>query len=52
MNGTRVGTVAYSARGWENWTQVSVPVQLTAGHHTIRLRHPSRWAEIDYLEVA
>ncbi|MDT0447149.1 family 43 glycosylhydrolase [Streptomyces johnsoniae] len=52
VNGTRVGTVAYQNHGWENWTEVSVPVELTAGHNTIRLQHLSRWAEIDYVEVA
>ncbi|UCM86947.1 family 43 glycosylhydrolase [Streptomyces marincola] len=52
VNGRRVGTVDYPDRGWENWTEVSVPVRLTAGHNTVRLQFLSRWAELDYVEVA
>ncbi|MEO3756022.1 family 43 glycosylhydrolase [Streptomyces sp. B6B3] len=52
VNGTRVGTVDYPNRGWENWTEVSVPVELAAGHNTVRLQFLTRWAELDYVEVA
>ncbi|WP_049571744.1 family 43 glycosylhydrolase [Streptomyces sp. SBT349] len=52
VNGTPAGTVTYPDRGWENWTEVSAPVQLTAGANTVRLQFLGRWAEIDYIEVA
>ncbi|HEX2132794.1 MAG TPA: family 43 glycosylhydrolase [Actinophytocola sp.] len=52
VNGSAARVVNYPARGWDNWTQVSVDVELNAGFNTIRLRHLSRWAELDYLEVA
>ncbi|KAB8161204.1 family 43 glycosylhydrolase [Streptomyces sp. 3MP-14] len=52
VNGQPAGTVTYPDRGWENWTEVSVDVDLTAGANTIRLGHLSRWAELDYVEVS
>ncbi|MCA1655567.1 MAG: family 43 glycosylhydrolase, partial [Pseudonocardiaceae bacterium] len=52
VNGAAPRVVTYPNRGWDNWTQVSVEVNLTAGNNTIRLQHLSRWAELDYLEVA
>ncbi|RBM18569.1 family 43 glycosylhydrolase [Streptomyces sp. PT12] len=52
VNGAPAGTVTYQDRGWENWTEVSVPVELVEGRNTIRLQFQSRWAELDYVEVA
>jgi hypothetical protein len=36
----------------ETWRQVRADVTLTAGVNTVRLTHRSRWAELDFLEVA
>lgn len=52
VNGSAPQVVNYPNRGWDNWTQVSVAVNLNAGFNTIRLQHLTRWAELDYLEVA
>ncbi|WP_460400583.1 family 43 glycosylhydrolase [Actinophytocola sediminis] len=52
VNGGAAQVVSYPNRGWDNWTQVSVDVNLAAGFNTVRLQFLSRWAELDYLEVA
>jgi beta-xylosidase len=52
VNGGAAQVVTYPNRGWDNWTQVSAQVTLAAGFNTIRLQFRSRWAEVDYLEVA
>ncbi|MFC4852701.1 family 43 glycosylhydrolase [Actinophytocola glycyrrhizae] len=52
VNGGAALVVNYPNRGWDNWTQVSVDVHLAAGFNTVRLQFRSRWAELDYLEVA
>ena len=52
VNGGGARVVDYPNRGWDNWTQVSVDVNLAAGFNTVRLGHLTRWAEVDYLEVA
>jgi hypothetical protein len=52
VNGGAAQVVNYPNRGWDNWTEVSAEVNLTAGFNTIRLTFLTRWAEIDYLEVA
>jgi arabinan endo-1,5-alpha-L-arabinosidase len=52
VNGGAGQTVNYPNTGWDNWTQLPVDVMLTAGFNTIRLQHLTRWAEVDYVEVA
>ncbi|WP_020519176.1 family 43 glycosylhydrolase [Catelliglobosispora koreensis] len=52
VNGGAGAVVNYPNSGWENWRQVSVGVTLNAGYNTLRLSHYSRWAELDYLEIA
>ncbi|MGB3444173.1 MAG: family 43 glycosylhydrolase [Actinophytocola sp.] len=52
VNGGAAQVVTYPNRGWDNWTQVSAEVNLAAGNNTIRLQFRSRWAELDYLEIA
>ncbi|SOD62312.1 Carbohydrate binding module (family 35) [Streptomyces zhaozhouensis] len=52
VNGVSAGAVTYPDRGWENWTEVAVDVELNAGANTVRLGHLSRWAELDYVEVS
>ena len=52
VNGDAAQVVTYPNRGWDVWTQVAANVVLNAGFNTIRLQHLSRWAELDYVEVA
>lgn len=52
VNGGAGIVVNYPNSGWENWRQVSVGVTLNSGWNTLRLNHYSRWAELDYVEVA
>ncbi|TDQ00966.1 family 43 glycosylhydrolase [Labedaea rhizosphaerae] len=52
VNGGAAQVVNYPDHGWDNWTQVPVNVTLQAGFNTVRLQHLTKWAEIDYVEVA
>ena len=52
VNGSAQQVANYPNRGWDNWTQVAVDVNLTAGWNTLRLQNRTAWAELDYLEIA
>ncbi|MBV1851377.1 family 43 glycosylhydrolase [Catellatospora sp. NEAU-YM18] len=52
VNGGSPTTVNYPNTGWETWRQAPVGVNLVAGWNTVRLTFLSRWAELDYIEVA
>ncbi|HEV7649837.1 MAG TPA: family 43 glycosylhydrolase [Actinophytocola sp.] len=52
VNGGAAQVVNYPDHGWDNWTEVAAEVNLSAGFNTVRLAFLTRWAEIDYLEVA
>jgi hypothetical protein len=52
VNGAAAQVVTYPNSGWETWRQASVSVTLNAGFNTLRLTHLSRWAELDFIEVA
>ncbi|MEO3804539.1 family 43 glycosylhydrolase [Nonomuraea sp. B1E8] len=52
VNGSAPAIVDYPDRGWDNWTQVKAAVTLVAGWNTLRLHHLTRWAELDYVELA
>ncbi|MEH1016421.1 family 43 glycosylhydrolase [Micromonospora sp. CPCC 206060] len=52
VNGGASQVVNYPNSGWENWRQVRANITLNAGFNTLRLNHLSRWAEIDFIEVA
>jgi arabinan endo-1,5-alpha-L-arabinosidase len=52
VNGGAPQTVNYPNRGWDNWTQVAAGVSLNACWNTLRFQHRTRWAELDYVEVA
>lgn len=52
VNGGPGIVVNYPHTGWETWRQAAVGVTLNAGWNTLRLTHLSRWAEVDYIEVA
>ncbi|GAB2956420.1 hypothetical protein GCM10027280_51270 [Micromonospora polyrhachis] len=52
VNGGTQLVVNYPNTGWDSYRQVPVDVTMNAGWNTIRLQHRSRWAELDYIEVA
>ncbi|GAB4057554.1 family 43 glycosylhydrolase [Catellatospora paridis] len=52
VNGGAPTTVNYPNTGWETWRQAPAGVTLAAGWNTLRLTYLSRWAELDYIEVA
>lgn len=52
VNGGAGTVVNYPNTGWETWRQAAVGVTLNAGWNTLRLTHLTRWAEVDYIEVA
>ncbi|HEY0701039.1 MAG TPA: family 43 glycosylhydrolase [Micromonospora sp.] len=52
VNGGTQLVVNYPNTGWENWRQVPVDVTLNAGWNTLRLQYRTRWAELDFVEVA
>ncbi|MDG4825243.1 family 43 glycosylhydrolase [Asanoa sp. WMMD1127] len=52
VNGGAAQVVAYPNTGWETWREVRADVTLVAGANTVRLGFQSRWAELDYIEVA
>lgn len=52
VNGGASVVVDYPEQAWETYNQVAVGVQLKAGWNTLRFQHYSRWAELDYVEVA
>jgi hypothetical protein len=52
VNGGSGAVVNYPNTGWETWRQAAVGVTLNAGWNTLRLTRLTRWAEVDYIEVA
>lgn len=52
VNGGAQVVVNYPQTGWDTYRQVPVDVTLNAGWNTLRLQFLSRWAELDYVEVA
>ncbi|MBB5874558.1 hypothetical protein F4553_007992 [Allocatelliglobosispora scoriae] len=52
VNGAPAGTVTYPNSGWDTWRQATAGITLTAGWNTVRLTYLSRWAEVDYVEIA
>ncbi|MEU4381945.1 family 43 glycosylhydrolase [Micromonospora echinofusca] len=52
VNGANPKVVTYPDTGWDVWRQVGVDVTLNAGFNTLRFTHLSRWAELDFVEVA
>ncbi|GLY22248.1 family 43 glycosylhydrolase [Micromonospora sp. NBRC 101691] len=52
VNGGAAQAVTYPNTGWETWRQVRADVTLNAGNNTLRLNHRSRWAELDFVEIA
>ncbi|MBV1855824.1 hypothetical protein [Catellatospora tritici] len=52
VNGGSPTIANYPNTGRETWRQAPVGVTLAAGWNTVRLTFLSRWAELDYIEVA
>ncbi|WP_229401118.1 family 43 glycosylhydrolase [Micromonospora okii] len=52
VNGANPKVVTYPHTGWEVWRQVGVDVTLNAGFNKLRFTYLSRWAELDFVEVA
>lgn len=52
VNGGAPFVLSYPDRGWDDWTQVSAGLVLRDGWNTLRFRHHTRWAELDYVELA
>lgn len=52
VNGSASFTLTYPHHGWDEWKQVSASLTLARGWNTLRFRHLSRWAELDYVEIA
>ncbi|MFA1547978.1 family 43 glycosylhydrolase [Actinomadura chokoriensis] len=52
VNGTTRFVLNYPAHGWDNWQQVSTSLSLARGWNTLRFQHHSRWAELDFVEIA
>lgn len=51
VNGRTVRTIRYPHVGPDNWSCVTVPVELRSGMNWVRLDHADRVAEIDCLDV-
>lgn len=52
VNGGTRSTLNYPNRGWDNWTQVPIGLTLNAGWNILRFQYQTRWAELDYVELA
>lgn len=52
VNGADQGTVVYPYTGWDNWQESSVDLDLQEGWNTLRLRHDTWYAELDYIDLA
>lgn len=52
VNGGTQVVVNYPDTGWDTWRQVRVDVHLNAGWNTLRLQNRTRWAELDFVEIA
>lgn len=38
--------------GWDNWNQYTVEFNLSAGTHTLSIRHNSWYGELDYIDIS
>jgi len=52
VNGGAQIVVNYPQGGWDTYRQVPVDVTLNAGSNVLRFQFLTRWAELDYIEVA
>ena len=52
VNGGASATLNYAHTGWDNWTTVTMSVNLNAGNNTIRFTKGTNYAELDAIEVS
>ncbi|RIJ67799.1 hypothetical protein D1871_22830 [Nakamurella silvestris] len=51
VNGGAAATVSYPQRTWDNWTFLTVPMDLQAGTNTVRFTKGSGFTEMDMIRV-
>jgi hypothetical protein len=51
VNGGPSKSLKYANNGWNNWTAVTMSVNLSAGGNTIRFTKGTKYTELDYIEV-
>jgi hypothetical protein len=51
VNGGPSKSLKYANNGWNNWTAVTMSVNLNAGGNTIRFTKGTKYTELDYIEV-
>ena len=51
VNGGPSFALSYPSDGWDNWTTVTVSVNLNAGSNTIRFAKGTNYTELDYIEI-
>jgi hypothetical protein len=52
VNGAGAGEVVYPSTGWDNWTETTRTVNLTAGWNTLRFSKGANYAELDAVDVS
>ncbi len=45
-------TYAVDRNGWDNWNQYTVEFDLSAGIHTLSIRHSTWYGELDYIDIS
>ncbi len=45
-------TYAVDRNGWDNWNQYTVEFDLSAGMHTLSIRHSTWFGELDYIDIS
>jgi GH43 family beta-xylosidase len=52
VNGGANTSITYPNTGWDNWSTVTMSVNLNAGNNTIRFSKGTNYAELDAIEVS
>ena len=54
IDGDTAGGKLYSVtrNGWDNWNQFTVEFTLSAGMHTLSIRHNTWFGELDYIDIS
>jgi len=54
MDGDVASAKTYSVtrNGWDNWNQFTVEFALSAGAHTLSIRHNTWYGELDYIDIS
>jgi GH43 family beta-xylosidase len=51
VNGGPSTVVSYPSTGWDNWSTVTIHVNLAAGNNTVRFTRGTSYAELDYIDL-